>query len=70
MSSCATIIRFCARLAEGEAVIRIAEILHLSPKTVSVYRGRMLEKMGFKNNAEAVHYAIAHSLIDLTDAKN
>jgi hypothetical protein len=26
-----------------------------------------MEKMGFKNNAEAVHYAIAHELVE---AKN
>ena len=51
-------------MSSGNSLTEISEIMMLSPKTVSVYRGRMLEKMGFKNNAEAVHYAIAHSLVD------
>ncbi|MBY0575454.1 MAG: response regulator transcription factor [Gallionellaceae bacterium] len=54
-------------MASGKSLTEISEIMVLSPKTVSVYRARMMEKMGFKNNAEAVHYAIAH---DLVDAKN
>ena len=54
-------------MSSGNSLTEISEIMMLSPKTVSVYRARMLEKMGFKNNAEAVHYAIAHSLVD---AKN
>jgi len=51
-------------MSSGNSLTEIAEIMSLSPKTVSVYRARMLEKMGFKNNAEAVHYAIAHHLVD------
>ena len=51
-------------MASGKSLTEISEIMMLSPKTVSVYRARMLEKMGFKNNAEAVHYAIAHNLVD------
>lgn len=54
-------------MASGKSLTEISEIMVLSPKTVSVYRARMMEKMGFKNNAEAVHYAIAH---DLVEAKN
>lgn len=51
-------------MASGKSLTEISEIMMLSPKTVSVYRARMLEKMGFKNNAEAVHYAIANNLVD------
>lgn len=51
-------------MASGKSLTEISEIMLLSPKTVSVYRARMLEKMGFKNNAEAVHYAIAHKLVE------
>jgi len=51
-------------MASGKSLTEISEIMMLSPKTVSVYRARMLEKMGFKNNAEAVHYAIAHNLVE------
>ena len=50
-------------MASGNSLTEIAEEMSLSPKTVSVYRGRMLEKMGFKNNAEAIHYAISHHLV-------
>ncbi|HEX5337430.1 MAG TPA: response regulator transcription factor [Gallionella sp.] len=51
-------------MASGKSLTEISEIMLLSPKTVSVYRARMLEKMGFKNNAEAIHYAIKHHLVD------
>jgi DNA-binding NarL/FixJ family response regulator len=54
-------------MSSGNSLTEISEIMMLSPKTVSVYRARMLEKMNFKNNAEAVHYAISHHLVD---AKN
>jgi len=55
------------QMASGKSLTDIAEIMVLSPKTVSVYRARMLEKMGFKNNAEAIHYAIAHHLVDVQE---
>lgn len=51
-------------MSSGKSLTEISEIMLLSPKTVSVYRARMLEKMGFKNNAEAVHYAIAYHLVE------
>jgi two-component system invasion response regulator UvrY len=54
-------------MASGKSLTDISEIMVLSPKTVSVYRARMLEKMGFKNNAEAIHYAIAHHLVDVQE---
>ncbi len=54
-------------MSSGNSLTEISEIMMLSPKTVSVYRARMLEKMGFKNNAEAVHYAISHRLVDGKD---
>ena len=50
-------------MASGKTLTEIAEDMSLSPKTISVYRGRMLEKMGFKNNAEAIHYAITYHLV-------
>lgn len=51
-------------LAQGKKLSEMAEIMSLSPKTVSVYRLRLLEKMNLKNNAEAIHYAINNHLID------
>lgn len=51
-------------IASGKQLSQIAEILSLSPKTVSVYRARLLEKMALKNNAEITHYAIKHGLTE------
>ncbi|MDD4978542.1 MAG: response regulator transcription factor [Gallionella sp.] len=56
-------------IASGKTLTEIAESMTLSPKTVSVYRARMLEKMGFKNNAEAIHYAISYHLVDASQMK-
>lgn len=54
---------FC-KLAGGQAVSQIAEELHLSVKTVSTYRTRVLEKMGMKSNADLTYYAVKNGLID------
>ncbi|MBI5436697.1 MAG: response regulator transcription factor [Nitrosomonadales bacterium] len=51
-------------MASGKSLSEMADIMSLSAKTVSVYRARMLEKMGFKNNAAAVRYALNHHLIE------
>jgi len=51
-------------IATGHRLSDIAEALALSPKTVSVYRARILEKMSMGNNAELTHYAIKHSLVE------
>ncbi|MFP5382386.1 MAG: DNA-binding response regulator, partial [Gammaproteobacteria bacterium] len=32
--------------------------------TISMYRARLLKKMGMKNNAELTHYAIKQGLLD------
>lgn len=50
-------------IASGKRLAEIAEVLALSPKTVSVYRARILEKMGMRNNAELTHYAIRNGLV-------
>ncbi len=51
-------------LAQGKKLSEMAEIMSLSPKTISVYRSRLLEKMKLKTNAEAIHYAINNHLIE------
>lgn len=51
------------RLAGGESVSDIAAALHLSVKTVSTYRSRLLEKLGVTSNAELAAYAIRNELI-------
>lgn len=50
-------------IASGKMVGEIAKELSLSVKTISTYRARILEKMGLKNNAELMHYAMQHELV-------
>jgi two-component system invasion response regulator UvrY len=51
-------------IASGKTVGEIADLLSLSDNTISTYRARVLEKMGMKNNAEIIHYAIENKLVD------
>lgn len=51
------------KIASGKRLADIAEELMLSPKTVSVYRARLLEKLGLSNNAELAVYAIRNGLV-------
>ena len=36
--------------------------MHLSPKTVTTYRARILEKLGVDGNVELARYCIKHGL--------
>jgi two-component system invasion response regulator UvrY len=51
-------------IASGKQLSEIADQLALSPKTVSVYRARLLEKMKLANNAELTRYAIKNGLVE------
>lgn len=51
------------KIASGRRLSDIAEELMLSPKTVSVYRSRVLEKLQLTNNAELTVYAIRNQLV-------
>jgi two-component system, NarL family, invasion response regulator UvrY len=51
------------KIAAGRRLSEIAEELMLSPKTVSVYRARVLEKLHLANNAELTAYAIRNQLV-------
>ena len=51
------------KIASGRKLSEIAEELMLSPKTVSVYRARLLEKLKLGNNAELTVYAIRNELV-------
>ena len=50
-------------IAAGRPPRDIATELNVSVKTVATHRARLLMKMGLKNNAELVQYAIAHDLL-------
>jgi two-component system, NarL family, invasion response regulator UvrY len=51
-------------IAGGKILKQIAAELRLSPKTVSTFRRRMLEKLGLQNDIELVHYALEHRLVE------
>ena len=51
-------------IASGKSLSAISEELSLSPKTVSVYRARLLEKLDLRNNSDLTRYAIKNKLVD------
>ncbi|HYA27840.1 MAG TPA: response regulator transcription factor [Acidobacteriota bacterium] len=51
-------------IAQGTAPRDICIQLCISPRTVSTYRARLLQKLKFKNNAQLVQYAITNKLIE------
>lgn len=51
------------KIASGKQLSAIADELMLSPKTVSVYRARLLQKLKLSNNAELTVYAIRNELV-------
>ena len=52
-----------SRIGSGKTVTEIADELSLSAKTISTYRARVLEKLGVRNSAEIVQYAIRNGLV-------
>lgn len=51
-------------IASGKTLSGISAELCLSPKTISVYRSRLLEKLKLLNNSELTRYAIKNRLVD------
>ena len=51
------------RIAAGRSLVHIAAELHLSPSTVTAYRGRILEKMELHTKAEITRYAVDRQLL-------
>jgi len=51
-------------LATGKTVSQIAVEMNLSVKTISTYRGRVLDKMGMRTNAELTYYAVRNQLVE------
>lgn len=58
--------RVMIQLAEGRRVSDIAATMHLSPRTVSTYRSRILEKLSLTSNAELARYCLLHQLLGPT----
>lgn len=54
--------RVMCLIGTGKTVGEIAEMLHLSVKTVSTHRTNLLKKLGLANNAEIMRYCLDHDL--------
>jgi DNA-binding NarL/FixJ family response regulator len=50
-------------LAEGRSLREIANLLHISYRTVRFHKVRIMEELGISKNAELVKYAIRHGVI-------
>lgn len=50
-------------VAEGKSSNEIAELLFLSVKTIETYRSRLMQKLGIKDKAGLIKFAINHNLI-------
>jgi DNA-binding NarL/FixJ family response regulator len=50
-------------IASGKTPTQIAELMHLSVRTVSTYRSRILVKMRLSNSAEITRYAAVNHLV-------
>jgi two-component system, NarL family, invasion response regulator UvrY len=54
--------RVLTALGAGKSISEIASELSLSPKTVSTYRSRLLEKLRLKTTADIVRYVLENKL--------
>ena len=52
-------------LAEGRSAKEIAASLSISARTVEFHKYQMMETLDLHSNAELVHFAIKHGLVDL-----
>jgi DNA-binding NarL/FixJ family response regulator len=52
------------QLVAGRSLTEIAAALHVSVKTISTHKTRILEKMAMASTAELVRYAVEHRLLD------
>lgn len=57
-------------LGQARTRAEISQSLGLSPKTVSTYRTRAMEKLGLRTSAEAMLYAIRHGLVSVPSSSH
>ena len=50
-------------LASGKTLKAIARELHLSPKTASTYKTRIMQKLNLQSDADLIRYALANQLV-------
>lgn len=51
-------------VADGKTTNEIAEVLHLSPKTVEWHRSQIMERLGMANLAELIRYVVRIGVVD------
>jgi DNA-binding NarL/FixJ family response regulator len=51
--------------SKGKTASEIAEILSISPRTVELHRGRMMDKLGLRTQTDLVRYAVKRGIIPL-----
>jgi len=52
-------------VASGMTSTQIAEKLSISPRTAETHRANMMRKLGLRNQAELIRYAIQHHIVEL-----
>jgi DNA-binding NarL/FixJ family response regulator len=52
------------QIASGKTLADIGDEFAVSPKTISVYRARLLAKLNLATNADLTRYALEHHLVD------
>jgi DNA-binding NarL/FixJ family response regulator len=52
-------------LAEGRSAKEVGEALEISPRTVEFHKYQMMETLGLYSNAELVHFAIKHGIVEI-----
>jgi two-component system, NarL family, response regulator NreC len=53
--------------AEGRSSAEIGDKLSISPRTVEIHRSRFLKKLGLRNQAELVRYAIKRGILTMDE---
>lgn len=51
-------------LVQGRSLVEIAEQLHLSAKTISTHKFRLMRKLGLNSVSELVRYAVRHGIVE------
>ena len=51
--------------AEGQSAKQIASTLGISPRTAEFHKYQAMEALGLHSNAELIHFAIKHGLVEL-----
>lgn len=50
-------------IAEGHSVNHVAEMMHLSPKTVHAHRANLMRKLGISSNSDIIHIAMRAGIL-------